>query len=70
MSLDLLLVDSLHDFAKQYYSLDKSQRRQLDMDACTLVSGKSCLLYADIYDAFKAHYHKKFYEKQKGLTFE
>jgi hypothetical protein len=68
--LDILIIDSLHDFAKCYYQKDTWGKRTLDLAALGQYTGhKNSLLYADIYEAFKLHYYKQFYEKQKMLPF-
>jgi hypothetical protein len=71
MTLDLLLIDRLHDYAIKYYQKDTWGKRNLDLAALGLYTGtKRSMLYADVYEAFKLHYHKQFYENQKTLSFE
>ena len=71
MSLDILLIDRLDDYARTYYARDKWGRRNIDTAALGLyMMHKRSSLYADIYEAFKIHYKEQFYNKQKELTKE
>jgi len=73
VSLDLLLIDDLHDIAKKYYILEPAEREESEKLALQLMFTQDWnhnLLYMDIFHAFKMHYKKLFYEKQKELTLE
>ena len=56
MSLDLVLIEDLHELAAQYYDVGVEERRQLDGLFGMMVftySSEHTDLYSIIYDSFK-----------------